>query len=40
MRLVPMQKPLRTQHFVRREQELATLLQDLLLRKIVTLCAP
>ena len=37
---VPLQKPLRTQHFIGREQELAKLLDDLQPGKIVTLCGP
>ena len=37
---VPLQKPLRTQHFIGREQELAKLLEDLQPGKIVTLCGP
>ena len=37
---VPLQKPLRMQHFTGREQELAKLLGDLQPGKIVTLCGP
>jgi hypothetical protein len=37
---VPIQKPLRTQHFIGRETELAKLLEDLRPGKIVTLCGP
>ena len=39
-RTVPLQKPLRTQHFIGREQELARLLEDLQPGKVVTLCGP
>ena len=37
---IPLQKPLRTQHFTGRAQELAKLLEDLQPGKIVTLCGP
>ena len=37
---VPLQRPLRTQHFMGREQELAKLLEDLKPGKVVALCGP
>ncbi|MFN8466307.1 MAG: tetratricopeptide repeat protein [Caldilineaceae bacterium] len=37
---LPLQKPLRTQHFIDRKEELALLLEDLQPGKVVTLCGP
>ena len=37
---LPLQKPLRTQHFTGRQEELAKLLEDLQPGKVVTLCGP